>query len=110
MQFEHRQAQTSDYEMKKKSGQVAGYNEMMFKLFVTEQNDEKVERFKKRLSEFTKIATLEEAKELATKIMPVKSERTVFNIGNAKCIVINKKELLKITLKTTKEYINYCFV
>lgn len=76
-----------------------------------ENNDkkEKVENFKKRLTEFKNINTLSEAKELMEKIMPVKLERTVFFIGDAKCTIISKHNLLRICLDTPQEFISYNF-
>ena len=110
MQFEQRNSQTSDYEIKTATGAVAGYNELLFQKSVKEQNKDKVERFKQRLEGFKNISTLDAAKTLAVKVMPVKAGRTVFRIGDAKCTVINTDKMLKITLKTQDEYINFKFV
>ena len=110
MQFEQRNPQTSDYEIKKATGTVAGYNELLFRKSVKEQNKDKVEKFKQRLEGFKHVSTLDAAKTLAAKVMPVKAGRTVFIIGDAKCTVINTDKMLKITLKTQDEYINYKFV
>lgn len=110
MQFEQRNSQTSDYEMKTSSGVISGYNELLFQNSVLEQNNEKVENFKKRLEGFRSVSSLDAAKTLASKVMPIKQGRTVFRVGYAKCTVINSDEMLKITLETQKEYINYKFV
>ena len=110
MQFEQRNSQASDYDIKTASGAIVGYNELLFQSSVKEQNKDKVEKFKQRLEEFKKVSTLDAAKTLAVRVMPVQSGRTVFRIGDAKCTVINTDKMLKITLKTQDEYINYKFV
>ena len=95
MQFEQRNPQTSDYEIKKATDIVAGYNELLFQKSVKEQNKDKVEKFKQRLEGFKNVSTLDAAKTLAVKVMPVKAGRTVFRIGDAKCTVINTDKMLK---------------
>ena len=110
MQFEHKPVQTSDYEMKIHHGQIAGYNQMHFQISVEEQNKNKVDKFKERLEEFKNIKTLAEAKEITQRIIPVKDGITVFRVGNAKCIIVNKEKILKITLRSKEEYINYSFI
>lgn len=110
MQFEQRNSQASDYDIKTASGTIVGYNELLFQSSVKEQNKDKVEKFKQRLEEFKNVSTLDAAKTLAVRVMPVQSGRTVFQIGDAKCIVINTDKMLKITLKSNKEYINFKFV
>lgn len=110
MQFEQKATQTSDYEVKKYSGQVVGYSELQFQMSVKEQNRKKEDKFRQRLDDFKNISTLEEAKELARRVMPIKDGRTIFRVGEAKCIVINKKDLLKITFDSKNEFINFCFV
>lgn len=76
-----------------------------------EKNDknEKLEVFKMRLNAFNKVKTLEEAKALLNKSMPVQLERTVFFIGDAKCTIINRTDQLRICLKTATEIIGYDF-
>ena len=73
-------------------------------------NKEKEDRFKQRLSEFSKINSLSEASDLVDKIMPVNLERTVFFIGNAKCTIIKKHTLVKISFNSKNEFISYKFV
>jgi len=130
MQFEqYRQPQMNDYDIKKVAasdyenvksvstdsgmnnlhGSVNSYSAAFFKSSVDEQNHGKVEDFKSRLNEFRKIGTLQEAQALLSEIMPVKTERTTFNVGNAKCIIINKDNLLRITLDSDKEFISFSF-
>ena len=72
--------------------------------------DTKYENFRKRLSEFKGITTLEDAKVLLQKTMPVRLERTVFYIGDAKSTIINKENRLRISLDSPKEFISYDFV
>ena len=71
---------------------------------------QKVENLKVRLSEFGNIKTIEEAKELAKKILPVANELNRFRVGNAKCVVVNKPTLFRICLDTEDEFIAYDFV
>ena len=74
-----------------------------------EEKEERVENFKKRLEGFKNVTTLEEAKELLNKIMPVRLERTVFFVGSAKCIIINRTDRVRISLDSEKEFISYDF-
>ncbi len=73
-------------------------------------NKEKEDRFKQRLSEFSKINSLSEASDLVDKIMPVNLERTVFFIGSAKCTIIKKHNLVRISFNSKNEFISYKFV
>jgi len=110
MQFDQRQTQTSDYEVKTYSGSLNNYNMLQFQQSVQNQNKEKLESFKKRAEEFQNISTLQEAKELAQKIMPMKTGRTMFNLGEAKCTIINEDNLFRICINSPKEFICYDFV
>ena len=78
-----------------------------------DSNAEKLEKmndFKKRLSQFNDIKNVDEAKKLLNSIMPVTMERTVFFVGDAKCTIINKENLLKISYKSATDYIIFNFV
>ena len=88
------------------SAQMVNYNQK------NEDNlkQEKEENFKKRLSEFNNVKTLTEAHTLINRIMPVKLERTVFFVGDAKCTIIKKHNLLRISFNSKKEFISYNFV
>jgi serine/threonine protein phosphatase PrpC len=108
--FFYQQASTSDYEVKSHTKQAISYNELQYKIISSNENKSKSEKFKERLNEFSKINTLLEAKELLNKIMPVAKERTKFYVGDAKCIIICNEKLLKITVDTPNEFINYSFV
>ena len=73
------------------------------------ENNEKIRAFKERIIPFENISSLKEAKALATKLIPTANETNTFYIGNAKCVVINRTNLLRISLDTTKEFICYDF-
>ena len=73
------------------------------------QKSNKIKEFMERLAKFENIETLSEAKELATKIMPTANEVNRFYIENAKCVVINKDNMLRISLDTPEEFISYDF-
>ena len=70
---------------------------------------EKVNNFKERLKSFEEVKSLEEAKALAAKIMPVSGEFNKFSIGDAKCTIINKKDLFRISVDSEQEFIVYDF-
>ena len=86
------------------------WNNMFAEKPEKETKDEKVANFKKRLEGFKEIKTLEEARALLMKTIPVKLERTVFYVGDAKCIIINREDRVRITLDSDKELISYDFV
>ena len=73
-------------------------------------NNDKLEAFKKRLDAFKNVHNLSDAKALLDKTMPVMLERTVFYIGDAKCVIINLPRQLRISLKTQTECIIYHFI
>lgn len=73
------------------------------------QKAEKVNSFKERIAPFKTVATLREAKDLAAKILPTANEVNMFYVGDAKCIVINKEEMLRISIDTTNEFFCYDF-
>ena len=66
--------------------------------------------FKERILPFADVLTLAEAKALSNKILPVKSDITVFNVGGAKCTVVNKPNLFRITLENDEELLCYDFL
>ena len=63
-------------------------------------NKEKYNKFKERIQQFSNISTLEEAKELANKILPTAKEINRFSIGSAKCVIINKEDNFRISVDT----------
>ena len=73
-------------------------------------NRDKYNSFKERIKKFESVDTIEAARELAKQILPTSSEVNRFNVGNAKCIVINNKEMFRITLDNAEECICYDFV
>lgn len=109
MEQQYAQPQPSDYNMKFVAGDVSGYGQMNAVLQIEIQNKEKYEKFKSRLAAFQEVSTLEEAKELAQKILPVAKEVNRFRVGNAKCTVILKKDMLRISVDTPEEFISYDF-
>lgn len=72
-------------------------------------NSDKFNEFKERILPFTKIKSLSEAKELAKKILPTANEINRFYVGDAKCIIVNKKDLFRISIDTATEYLCYNF-
>ena len=72
--------------------------------------EQKLKEFKERLSQFYNIETLEEAKELSKKILPVNSEFTRFNIGRATCFIVKRDDLFRICLDSKDEFISFDFV
>lgn len=78
--------------------------------FVTDkQEEDKLEKFKERIEPFKNVSTLEEAKALAEKILPVKLNISRFRIGSAECIIINKPNQFRICLQSDSEFISYDF-
>lgn len=75
-----------------------------------EAKDERAEKFKTRLNEFQNVFTLEEAKNLLQKNMPVVLEKTTFYIGKSKCVIINTDKQLRILYDSPEEFISYDFV
>ena len=90
----------------------AGYDyiSMQVQLNIHEQNKEKYEQFKERISQFANISTIEEAKKLSEQILPVAQEINKFNVGIGRCVVINRSNLFRISLDSEKEFISYDFV
>lgn len=73
-------------------------------------NQEKLAKFKDRIKAFNNIKTLSEAKELAQKILPTAKEISRFNIGSAKCTIINKENNFRICINSPEEFISYDFI
>lgn len=85
------------------------YNQMDLMNQLEKQNAEKYKNFLKRISEFKNITTLEEARELAKKILPTSQELSRFFVGNAKCVILNTKDKLRISVDSAEEFISYDF-
>jgi len=77
---------------------------------IEKQNLEKCEKFKERVKQFETISSLEEAKDLAAKILPVAKDVSSFRVGSAKCTVVNKDDMFRICVDTADEFICYDFV
>lgn len=82
-------------------------HEIRYKL--QQQQTEKLQNLKERVMKFSDITTLEDAKLLASDSFRVSSEFTEFSISNAKCTIINKDKLFRISLNTPEEFISYDF-
>ena len=104
----HYEQSNANYEYKK-SDSTASYNQYDAMLEIEKQNLEKYEKFKTRLKEFDEISTLQEAKELSEKILPVVGTKCSFRVGNAKCTIINNEEMFRICVDTAEELISYDF-
>lgn len=91
------------------NGQSMSLNQMDYLIELEKQNKEKVEKFKTRIAQFEEVSELEDAKALAKKILPTANEKGVFRVGNAKCTVINKADMLRISLDAPDEFIGYDF-
>ena len=70
---------------------------------------EKYNRVKSRIKMFESVKTIDEARALAKKIMPISRDITIFKVGFAKCIIINKPNFFRVSLNSSKEYISYNF-
>lgn len=76
----------------------------------SETNQQKIENFKIRLNRFKEVSTLEEAKSLLQRTMPMILDRTTFKVGDAKCIIINSDNHLRICFDSPSELISYDFI
>lgn len=70
---------------------------------------DRIKEFKSRIEKFSGVASLKEAKDLALKIMPTSNEINRFYIDNAKCVIVNKDDMFRISLDTPDEFISYDF-
>ena len=85
---------------------IANYNAI---IQIEKQKKDKLDSFKKRIEPFQMVSTLEEAKELADKILPTSNEINRFYVGDAKCTIVNRVDLLRISIDSPEEYICYDF-
>lgn len=86
------------------------YNTVIEEASIRKEKEEKYLQIKERLSKFDDIVTLEEAKELAKKVLPTAMEVSTFQVGTATCTVINRPDMIRISLETEREFICYDFV
>ena len=96
-------------DMKRYSAQGINPDQMDIMQNIEKQNKEKEAKFKERISAFKDITTLKDARELAGRILPVAQELNKFRVGNAKCVIVNKPEQLRICFDTGEEFIAYDF-
>ena len=95
----------------KVTAENAGYAMQQFTVNqqIDAHNKEKEKVFRIRLEKFNEIKTLSEAKELLAKIMPVANEINKFKVGNAKCTVIMRENLIRISVDLENEIFCYNF-
>ena len=108
-EYNSKKALTSDYEVKISHESVEGYNAQNIRQQLNLQNNDKELVFKKRLKRFNEVQSVKAAKELLQKIMPIKTAKTVFRVGAAKCTIINEKDVLYINFNSNEECICYNF-
>ena len=89
----------------KYSPQNVNFYNCMYQMSAEQYKEEKLQKFKMRLDAFKHVKNLKDAQELLKKTMPVQLERTVFYIGDARCMIINKDNFLKICFKSKSEII-----
>lgn len=75
-----------------------------------DESAKKFSDFKERIKPFASVSTITEARELSKKILPVKSDVTIFRVGGAKCTIIDKPDMFRITLDNDTEMLCYDFV
>lgn len=102
-------AQDNSQDISKLTAQGLNISQIEMMQNIEKQNKEKEARFKDRISAFKDITSLDEARELANKILPVAQEMNKFRVGNAKCVIINKPERLRISYDSDGEFIAYDF-
>ena len=68
-----------------------------------------VDDLEHRVNKFKGISSYEDAIKLANEIMPTNREITSFSSGNAKCTVVKKYNLLRITYESLNDFICYDF-
>jgi len=86
------------------------YNHMQTMAEKSSLNNQKYLQFKEQIKEFEKILSLEDARELSQKIMPLTQEYNQMMIGNATFVIVNQDDSLRISLDSDKEFICYDFV
>ncbi|MBQ4115159.1 hypothetical protein IJD34_07115 [bacterium] len=91
------------------SGDIHSFNQMEAMFKIEQQNKSKFEDFKTRIKEFETVSTIEEAKTLAEKILPIANEKNIFRIGSAKCTIINNDDIFRICVDSPEEFIAYDF-
>ena len=77
---------------------------------IAREREEKYLQFKERISKFENVITLDDARALAKQILPTAQEISQFRVGIAVCTVVNKNDMVRISLDSDKEFICYDFV
>ena len=77
---------------------------------IVREREQKYLQFKERISKFENIVTLDDARALARQILPTAQEMSQFRVGTAICTVVNKDDMVRISLDSDKEFICYDFV
>ncbi len=85
------------------------YNQYLAAQTSSITDKQKADELKQRMAHFTNIATLKDAQKLAKEIMPTNQEITTFYSGSAKCTIVNRKDLLRITIETSDDFVCYDF-
>ena len=89
--------------------EIDNINNANAQLKANEENNAKVLKFKERIQAFANVKTIDEARELIKKILPVANKINKFKIGNAVCTVINDEKMLRISIDAETEFISYNF-
>ena len=86
------------------------YNSAEDEVRIAKEREQKYLEFKERISKFENIVTLDDARVLAKQILPTAQELSQFRVGAAICTVVNKNDMIRISLDSDKEFICYDFV
>ena len=89
--------------------QLTKYNQYTAVNLQALDEQKRADILKNRILPFEEIETIEDAKLLAKKILPINQEYTSFYSGFAKCTIINKDNLFRISLELPDEFICYDF-
>ena len=73
------------------------------------ENSDKLAEFLERIAPFEQVETLQDAKELAAKILPTSTEINRFYIGDAKCTIVNNAETFRVCVDSPAEFLCYDF-
>ena len=73
------------------------------------QKTDKLKEFMKRVEPFKTVSSFDEAKDLAKRILPTANEVNRFYVGDTTCIIVNREDLLRISIDTAEEFICYDF-
>ena len=66
--------------------------------------------FRAELEQFKAISTIDDARELMKKILPEAKEQRRFVKNGYECTVVDKDDVLRISIDSAKEFISYEFV